>query len=255
MDMLADLLAWDLTDQGNGVLMRPFFGESLGPTDVRRRAEFKNAKMSVIIKTHKNLIEDRNVVRLFNNDFTAASQMLRRMLVQLLEEEKVVWVAQVLVFPVIRNTRHYLKHLEDLNAIWAQPYDHSQSYVSGRRPPKTGEVLFDSKADVSKMYSNISRFLVIEAIDAFLFARVLSHLPDSLEHKRAKRIRDIIMPLMIFLLEHIIIYIDWKNGKEFYAQRQGLPTGGSLSDSVAILCMWLCEKNLLQKWHALDLGT
>jgi hypothetical protein len=27
----------------------------------------------------------------------------------------------------------------------------------------------------------------------------LSHAPDSLEHKRAKRMRDIIMPLMIFI--------------------------------------------------------
>ena len=60
---------------------------------------------------------------------------------------------------------------------------------------------------------------------------------------------------MIFLLDHIIIYIDWEKGKEFYVQRQGLPTGGSFSDVIAILCMWLCEKILLQKWHTLDLGT
>ena len=104
------------------------------------------------------------------------------------------------------------------------------------------------------MYSNFSRFFAIETIGAFLFARVLSHLPNSLEHKRAKRRRDIIMPLTIFLLEHIVIYIDWKNGKEFYAHRRGLPTGGSFSDAIAMLCMWLCEKNLLQRWQALDLG-
>ena len=34
--------------------------------------------MSVIIKTHKNSTGDRNVVRLFNNNFSAASQLLRR---------------------------------------------------------------------------------------------------------------------------------------------------------------------------------
>jgi hypothetical protein len=28
--------------------------------------------------------------------------------------------------------------------------------------------------------------------------------------------RDIIMSLMIFLLEHIVIYIEWKKGREFY---------------------------------------
>ena len=86
-------------------------------------------------------------------------------------------------------------------------------------PSSPCEVLVDIKADVSKMCSNFSRFFVIETIDAFLFARVLSHLPNSLEHKRARRIRDIIMDLMIFLLEHIIIYIDWKNGTEFYARQ------------------------------------
>ena len=82
---------------------------SLGPPDFTRRGEFKNAKMSVIIKTHKKPIEDRNVVRLFNNTFSAASQLLRRLLVQLLEEEKIAWEARGFVFPVLRNTRHYLK--------------------------------------------------------------------------------------------------------------------------------------------------
>jgi len=57
------------------------------------------------------------------------------------------------------------------------------------------------------MYSNFSRAFVIETIDTFLFSRVLSHVPNTIEHKRARRVRDIIMPLMIFLLEHIIFYI------------------------------------------------
>jgi hypothetical protein len=91
-DMLADLLAWDTADpKGTGLVFSPFFGEMLGPPNLPRREEFKNALMSVIIKTHKNPIEDRNVVRLFNNNFSAASQLLRRMLVQLIEEEKVSW--------------------------------------------------------------------------------------------------------------------------------------------------------------------
>jgi hypothetical protein len=90
---------------------------SLGPPDPRRRSEFKNARMSVIFKTHKTPIEDRNVVRLFDNDCTAASQLLRRMLVQVLEEEENAWETQGLVFPVFRNIRHYLKHLEELSAI------------------------------------------------------------------------------------------------------------------------------------------
>ena len=63
------------------------------------------------------------------------------------------------------------------------------------------------------------------------------------------------MTLMIFLLEHIFIYIELGEGREFYAQRQGLPTGGSFSDAIAILCMWLCEKNLLLNWRACALGT
>jgi hypothetical protein len=62
----------------------PLFGVSLGPPDARRpgRSRFKNAKMSVLIKTHKAPIEDRNAVRLLNNGFSAASQLLRRMQVQ-----------------------------------------------------------------------------------------------------------------------------------------------------------------------------
>jgi len=114
--------------------------------------------------------------------------------------------------------------------------------------PKPGEV---PKADVSKMYSNFFRFFVVETIDVFLFECVLCEMPDSLAHKWARRLRDIIMPLMIFLLEHIIISIHWKAGKEFYAQRQGLPTGGSFSDAIVTLCMWLCEESLLNSWHGL----
>ena len=95
MDMLADLLDWDTTDpQGTGAIFRPFFLEMLAPPNSIRRAGFKNAKRSLIIKTHKNPIEDRNVVRLFNNNFTAASQLLRRMLIQLLEEAKTEWESQ-----------------------------------------------------------------------------------------------------------------------------------------------------------------
>jgi hypothetical protein len=43
MDMLADLLAWDMRDRGSGIVMRSVFNESLGPIDVPRRLEFKNA--------------------------------------------------------------------------------------------------------------------------------------------------------------------------------------------------------------------
>ena len=49
------------------------------------------------------------------------------------------------------------------------------------------------------------------------------------------------------------VFSSISNG-EFYAQRQDLPTGGSFSEAIAILCMWLCEKNLLLKWHARELG-
>jgi hypothetical protein len=254
-DMLADLLAWDTADpKGTGLVFRPLFGEMLGPPDLPRREGFKNALMSVVIKTHKSPIEDRNVVRLFNNNFSAASQLLRRMLVQLLEEEKGGWESRGLVFPVLRNTRHYLRQIGELNEIWSKPFSQSLSYPSGRRPPKVGEVLLDFKADVSKMYANFHLPFVIETIDSFLFERVLSHVPNTLEHKRAKRMRDIIMPLMIFLLEHIVIYIEWKEDKIFYIQRQGLPTGGSFSDAIAILCMWLCEKKLLQTWRTSNIG-
>jgi hypothetical protein len=227
----------------------------LGPPDLLRREEFKNALMSVIIKTHKNPIEDRNVVRLFNNNFSAASQLLRRMLVQLIEEEKASWELQGLVFPVLRNTRHYLRQIEELNEVWSKPFSQLLPYPSGRRPPKDGEVLLDFKADVSKMYANFSVSFVIETVDSFLSERVLSHVPNTLEHKRSKRMRDIIMPLMIFLLEHIVIYIEWKEDRIFYIQRQGLPTGGSFSDAIAILCMWLCEKKLLETWHTSNMGT
>jgi hypothetical protein len=256
MHILADLLAWDTTDpQGTGVIFRPLFGEMLGAPDSIRRSGFKNARMSVIIKTHKSPIEDRNVVRLFNKHFSASSQLLRRMLVQLLEDERTDWESQGLVFPVLRNTRHYLRQIEELNGIWSQPFNPLLSYASGRRPSKAGEVLLDFKADVSKMYANFSRDFVIETIDSFLFSRVLSHAPNTTEHKRAKRMRDIIMPVMIFLLEHIVIYIEWKKGREFYVQRQGLPTGGWFSDAIAILCMWLCEKKLLKRWRTSYMGT
>jgi hypothetical protein len=63
------------------------------------------------------------------------------------------------------------------------------------------------------------------------------------------------MPLMIFLLEHIVIYIEWKEDRVFYIQRQGLPTGGSFSDAIAILCMWVCEKKLLEAWRSSSMGT
>jgi len=155
---------------------------------------------------------------------------------------------------VLRNTRHYLRQIEELNEVWSKPFSQLLPYPSGRRPPKDGEVLLDFKADVSKMYSNFSVSFVIETIDSFLFERVLSHVPNTPEHKRTNRMRDIIMTLMIFLLEHMVIYIEWKEDRIFYIHRQGLPTGGSFSDAIAILCMCLCEKKLLETWCTSNVG-
>lgn len=89
MNILTDLLAWDLADvQGTDLAMRNLLGVTLGILDLERRSRFKNARISVIIKMHQPKIEDRNVVRLFNNGFTMARRLLRRMMVHLLEEGK-----------------------------------------------------------------------------------------------------------------------------------------------------------------------
>ena len=65
------------------------------------------------------------------------------MLIQLLEEGKSAWEPRGFIFPVLRNTRHYLKQLEELNDVRALAYDPLSQYPSGRRPPKPGDVLVE----------------------------------------------------------------------------------------------------------------
>ena len=68
-------------------------------------------------------------------------------------------------------------------------------------------VLISIAADIKKMYPSITPALIVKTIDVHLLKLISSYPQDSENHKAAKNLREMMIPLIIFLLEHALIYI------------------------------------------------
>ena len=63
-------------------------------------------------------------------------------------------------------------------------------------------VLISIATDVKKMYPSITPALIVATIDTHLLSLINSHPQDSEDQKAAKNFREMMIPLIIFLLEH-----------------------------------------------------
>ena len=115
-------------------------------------------------------------------------------------------------------------------------------------------VLISIAADIKKtVYPCITPALIVATIDTHLLSLINSHPQDSEDHKAAKTFREMMIPLIIFLLEHAFIYIQQGDIKTFFRQIIGIPTGASYSDSLASITVYLLECVMLKKLRAMKI--
>jgi hypothetical protein len=67
---------------------------------------------------------------------------------------------------------------------------------------KKNTVLISIAADIKKIYPSITPALIVATIDTHLLSLIASHPQDSEDQKAAKNFREMMIPLIIFLLEH-----------------------------------------------------
>ena len=92
--------------------------------------------------------------------------------------------------------------------------------------------------DVAAMYPNLKIAYIVKEIDERIVERI-GRLKGE-ERVSAETLREIVMPLMIFMLEHHFVYV-LSEGKDeekvFYWQKEGIGIGSSASGAIANLTL------------------
>jgi hypothetical protein len=206
--------------------------------------------MSSVIKLHKKQVEDRNVCRSFCNETTAVSQLLRRLTQSLISQEEKKWPPNT--FPIIKDSRLVVRRIEQMNT-YIQEAMEDKAKTKNLYHITNNTVLISIAADIKKMYPSITPALIVETIDTHLLCLINSYPQDSENQKAAKNLREMMIPLIIFVLEHAFIYIQQGNLKTFFRQVVGIPTGASYSDSLPSFTVYLLECPMLKKLKAMNI--
>ena len=102
------------------------------------------------------------------------------------------------------------------------------------------------------MYPNLKIAYIIKEIDRAMLLRI--DLKDSVADKRkAEELRQIIIPMIIFMLEHQFVIVGVEGGgekggeREIFRQGEGISIGSSCSDTLANLTLLMGEIDMLDK--------
>jgi hypothetical protein len=176
----------------------------------------------------------------------AASQLkpwerfVGRALVQILEEMEEEREIEGIEPIVLDNSAVFVDKLEDIAKMW----------VGGDRQGQGGDEIIEMcTLDIEAMYPALKREYIIEQIDTRLWERIQR--AQSLETKtQAVKMRELIMPMLIFTLEHQFVYVLSEGEAEekvFYYQKQGIGIGSSASGAIANLTLLAGEYAMLER--------
>ena len=97
---------------------------------------------------------------------------------------------------ILRDSRVFVEQIEEIGKKWQEEAD--------RKERQDEEVLL-ATFDISAMYPSLKIGYIIEEIDTILVERVESM--SGVEKAKAGKLREVIIPLLIFLLEHQFVYV------------------------------------------------
>ena len=93
--------------------------------------------------------------------------------------------------------------------------------------------------DIKKMYPSITPALIVATIDTHLLSLINTHPQDSGNLKAAKNFRQMMIPLISFLLEHAFIYIQQGDLKTFSRFQKTGPAYTTVCVCVCV-CVFVC---------------
>ena len=104
--------------------------------------------------------------------------------------------------------------------------------------------------DIKAMYPSLKHGFIVREVDEALVRRINRRQGE--ERARAKRLREVLMPLLIFSLQHQFVYIrsegeGAEEEKTFFWQHQGISIGSSASGAIANLALLGGEREMLKE--------
>ena len=145
---------------------------------------------------------------------------------------------------LLDESRLFVKDLEAINTRWR---DEGASWQADQhRATNVGLASWDIKA----MYPSLKHEYIIRSVDEALVLRISQSQGE--DRKRAERLREVVMQLLMFSLQHQFVYVrsEEEGGEEeksFFWQHQGISIGSSASGAIANLALLGGERKMLHE--------
>jgi hypothetical protein len=139
---------------------------------------------------------------------------------------------------VLNSSLPYARRIDTINAEW-----------QGERKGAGVEII---GFDITAMYPNLKIAYIIKEIDRAILLW-LDLKADETEKEKAEELRQIIIPMIIFMLEHQFVIVGIEGGGEkggdgeIFRQGEGIGIGSSCSGTLANLTLLMGEIDMLDK--------
>jgi hypothetical protein len=242
--ILCNILARGFEQRGDGTWDEPNMAQNteggtwgLGEVVKERREKAEITPIEVLMKLHKTPIKSRPVGRAMDSQMKVYEQLVGGVLTQVLEDIENDRVRQGKKRIVLTSTLPYAKTVEDINKTW------EEEFSEGKKLNEGVEIL---GYDVVALYPSLKLEFMIRMIDKAMVLRIETKKGE--EKEKAIQLRNIIMPLVIFMLEHQFCSTVGKDGeKMIWRQVTGISIGSSCSGILANLTLLMAEIDMLDK--------
>ena len=242
--ILCNILARGFEQRGDGPWDEPNMAQQpeggtwgLGEVVKERRDKAEITPIEVLMKLHKTPIKSRPVGRAMDSQMKVYEQLVGGVLTQVLEDIENDRVRQGKKRIVLTSTLPYAKIVEDINKTW------EKEFSEGKKLNEGVEIL---GYDVVALYPSLKLEFMVRMIDKAMVLRIETKKGE--EKEKAIQLRNIIMPLVIFMLEHQFCSTVGKDGKKtIWRQVTGISIGSSCSGILANLTLLMAEIDMLDK--------
>jgi len=209
----------------------------LGKVVKERRDKASITPIEVLMKLHKTPVASRPVGRAFNSQMKTYEQLVAGILTQVLDDIEDERVRQGKRRIVLNSTLPYAKIVGDINKAW------EKEFLEGRKLDEGVEIL---GYDVVALYPSLKLEFMVREIDRAMVLRIETK--EGKEKEQAITLRNVTMPLIIFMLEHQFCSTIGKKGeKTVWRQMTGISIGSSCSGILANLTLLMGEIDMLDR--------
>ena len=236
-DIIRDLVARKKKEEGENARW------GLGKIDTLSRSEMKAIALEVTQKLHKTPVEQRPVGRAFASPTRPLETFVNNLLVEVIGDGERERSTEGQDRIILEDSRELVGDLETMMKRWDE--EHKNPY-----PSLWEERVEIETWDVSALYPSLKIQYVVREIDTLLVERIDTRKGE--EKKRAEALREIVIPLIIFQLQHQIVYVlsderEEKEEKLFYWQKEGVGIGNVASGALANGTLLVGERKMLKE--------